>query len=675
MHDKCHIDIETYSEINLKKVGIYRYAEHPSTEIYVTCYCFDDGPVHCWIPREDLPRKLLRDLRKRIEERYENPGEIIVSPSCPKDLKSHAVSGGQMRAHNSAFERILLNAEAGRRIDFPPTNVSQWVCTAAKAAAHSLPRHLEGAAEQLETERKDALGKMDMMALCKPRTGKIKRYTVDNAPEKYLTTYTYCVDDVYAERGVDMELPDLSPREQRLFELDQKINDRGVAVDTEGVANVQVLIDEYKTFLEGKCREWTGLNPTQTAKLADWIRDNGYDIENLQAPTIKEALKDPDCPKKVKRVLRLRSVHSMKAVSKYDAIERSITLDDRLHGMFLYHGASTGRWSSLIVQLQNLFRPIIDDPDTAIEAFEAQDLEWIKALYDKDPMKVFASCVRGMLIAAEGNDLIAMDYAAIEARVVAWLAGQEDILEVFRDHGKVYEYTAAQIYKTPRSLELLKAMKKEFPERRFVGKIAVLALGYQGGKKAFAKMAKNYGVEIPEEQAEDIKKDWRSANDKIVRLWYEMEERAVAAVKEPGKVFALRNKKIMFKVEGKFLYMRLPSGRRLAYFKPRVDADDKLTYMGIDTYSRRWLRCSTYGGKLTENAVQAIARDLLAISMLKLDKKNYPIIGTVHDEVVLEVAKDFGSLDEVNEIMCDLPEWAEGLPVKAEGFRARRYRK
>ena len=671
MQTVCHIDIESYSEAPLKKCGHYHYAEHPSTEVMVVCYAFNDGPVHTWVPYS-VPRKVERGL-----EEGKGPGaQLYIDTECPPDLKTHIRKGRECRAHNSSFERTMLNGHPGTDIGFPHSEIEQWVCTAAQAAAVSLPRFLDGAAEQLGTPRKAAGGKADMMALCKPRSGKIKRYTPENAPDRYIGMILYCMDDVVAERGIDDAMPDLSPYEQKVFEMDQRINDQGVKADLDAVADVQVLISEYKVFLENQCSKWTGgLSPNQTAAMGNWIRENGYpQLENLQAATIKEALADPECPKNIRRVLQLRAIYSMKAVAKYTAIENAVCDDGRLHGMFMYHGAGTGRWSSTIVQLQNLFRPVISDPETAIDAFVERNLDWIRALYDTDPMKVFASCVRGVLVADMWADILAMDYAAIEARVLAWLAGQEDILEVFRGHGKVYEHTAARIFGLPDDVKSLKAMKYTHPDERFIGKVAVLALGYQGGKKAFAKMAKNYGVEIEEERAERIKLDWRKANPRIVRFWYSMEELAVAAVANPGKVYATKDRKIMFKVKGRWLFIRLPSGRRLAYYKPKLD-QGKLTYLGIDTYSRRWMRCTTYGGKITENVVQAISRDLLVHGMFGLEAKGYVIIGTVHDEVILEVPEEWGSEEEVAEILCDIPEWADGLPVRAEGFRAKRYRK
>lgn len=663
--DICHIDIESYSEAPLKKCGLYTYARHPSTEVLVLCYAFGDGPVNVWVPLDELPRSMIRNLKRGMDE----GAELYIQRTCPWDLEEHVTSGGECRAHNSQFERVMLNEHPGKDIGFPESTIEQWVCTAAKMAAHSLPRHLEGAANALGTHRKDTIGKSDMMALCKPRTGAVKRYTVDSDPARYLSMYFYCCDDVRAERGIDEEVPDLSWYERKVFEMDQRINDRGIRVDLAAVADAQVLVDEHKVELAALCRKWTGgIGPTQNKALADWVRDNGYDIENLQAPTIKEAVKDPACPREIRRVLQLISIYAMKAVSKYTAIENAVSTEDRLYGMFMYHGAGTGRWSSTIVQLQNLFRPVIKDADTAIELMTLRDLAFLKVMYDMDPMKVIASCIRGMLIASGDGDIIAMDYSAIEARVLAWLADEETILDIFRTHGLVYEYAASKIFHKP--------IDQVTEHERFIGKIAVLALGYQGGKNAFAKMAKQYGVEIPVEEAEIIKVKWREANAKIVKIWYELEEIAIAAVRFPGKSFSTKSKKIRFKVEGKFLYMYLPSGRRLAYFMPALDSEGKLTYMGIDTYSRKWQRCKTYGGKLTENAVQAIARDLLVNGMFNIEKHGvYSIIGTVHDEVITEVERGEGTKEELAALLCDIPRWADGLPVKAAGFKARRYRK
>lgn len=669
----CHVDIETFSKVNLKKTGVYSYAEDPSTEILVVCYKFGhDGPVNVWIPME--PDDFPEEARPKVDD----DAVLYVQPHCPDDIEEWAVLGGEFRAWNAMFERVVLRGPAGKRIGFPQVPAKQWFCTMAKAAAHSLPQALERAADACGTHPKDKTGGAVMLQLAKPRKpskkDKSERWTIDTHPLKYKLLYEYCEDDVRAESDLDRYIPELSPNEKRAYHLDQLINDRGVSIDLDKVADVQVLIDDYKGRLNEQCQNWTGVRATQRDKLVDWIREDAfYPIENMQVPTILEAVQDPGCPDHVKRVLRLYSTHNMKAVTKYSAMERAVCADARLRGMFAYHAASTGRWASRIVQLQNLYRPNKKvDPDLAIDMFQFRDLDYFKDFWEVNPMVAFASCVRGMLVPGPEKLLLCIDFSAIEARVVAWLAGQDDILQVFRDGKDVYVFTAAKIFRV--------SIEEVDDERRFIGKIAVLALGYQGGKKAFAKMAKQYGVDIDEDFADDIKVDWRAANTKIVNLWYDLEEAACAAIANPGNIYKAARGLLMFKVVGDWLYMRLPSGRRLAYYKPRLDSEGKPTYLGVDTYTRLWTRCKTYGGKLVENATQAVARDLLLFSMFNLEDAGYPLIGTVHDEVMMEIdecpeALWQSQLDAASEIMCRIPKWAGDLPVAAEGFVARRYRK
>lgn len=669
---KAHIDIESFSKTDLKKAGMYRYAEDTSTEITCLFYCFGDGPVHGWVPYGSIPEEAY-PLAGRVD------GEFHVQARCPHDLCQWVEDGKPLAAHNAAFERVMLNGLPGEKIGFPKTPAEQWFCTAAMAAANGLPRDLKRAAQEAGTHPKDDTGRGVMLQFAKPRkpTKNLpeSRFTPWNSPEKFRNLLHYCADDVRAERGLDDFLPDLPKRERQAYLLDQKINDRGIRVDVDAVRDVRALIAQYKANLEEACRNLTGgINPTQTAQLADWIREQGYDIENLQAPTVAEALVDESVPRQVSKVLKIRYLHAMKAVSKYDAIDRAVCKDGRLRGMFLFFGAATGRWAGRIVQLQNLHRGYLKDPDTAIEVYRERDLEWIRFLFEVEPMKVFASTVRGMLIPDPGRKFWAADYNAIEGRVLAWLAGQEDKLVVYRDHGKVYEYTGSRIYGLPLDVESLKRMKKRHPQARFIGKVAELACGYQGGKGAFAKMAHNFGVEVTEEEAVVHVQRWRDENPRIVRFWYALEESARAAVSRPGEVFGVSGNKIMFRRTGRFLHMRLPSGRKLTYLDPEV-RDGKLTYMGIDTYTRQWQRIDSFGGLLSQNATQAVAYDLLINGMLKLDAAGYDLVGSVHDEALGEVPEDQQDMDRICSIMCDLPKWADGLPLTADGFFADRYRK
>lgn len=702
-----HLDVESFSDADLKREGLYRYAANPSTDLLVVCYAFDDGPVLTWIPHEtgDLPAPLKHAIRATFPTSYR------LGATCPDDLADHIRSGGQVRAHNAAFERQVLNGPAGQRLGIPKLSIEQMVCTMAKCAAHGLPHALENAAKALGTHPKDDLGAYAMRYCCKRRADGT-RPTPHDEPERFLKLYAYCVDDVLAERAIDQAVPDLSPNEQKVWELDQRMNDRGWKVDMESVGNAQYLVGCLKAELAAECKCITGIGITQTGKLADWCREQGYSkLTDLQVGTVNEALKDDACPPHVKKVLSLFSTHNMKAVTKLDAVVKAAGDDGRLRGMFQYWGANTGRWSSKIVQLQNLYRPVIDDPEIAVEAFRTRNVEWLKALYTPPgSMKTIASTIRSMLVAADGHDLLFLDYAAIEARVNAWLWDEQWKLEAYRayDAGTgpdLYKLAYAKSFRIPVD-EVTKAQRQ-------IGKVMELALGYGGGASAFATMAKTYQLDLVEvaksaydvlppdvrEEAEGgwrwaqengrtagldertyvvcdaLKRLWRAAHPGIVAGWNALQESAVEAIRNPGEAFAVPNKRIMFRVDGQWLYMRLPSGRKLAYFRPRVDDDGTIGYMGVDTYTRQWCRTHTYAGKIDENADQAISRDLLASAKMRLERASYLPVGSVHDEPIMEIPEGFGSYDEAARIMCDSPKWAAGLPVAVEGHRAKRYRK
>lgn len=673
-HDLCHIDIETFSEVPLKKTGVYPYAESESTDVYIVSWAFDKESPKLWLPQPDVPDHIVNVIREKYNERYPDIHlPVYLGPECPDELLEHAEWEREFVAHNAGFERVILNGPAGQRIGFPHTEIKQWKCTAAKAAAMSLPRSLENVSIALGTRLKDTVGKNDMMALAKLRKGQTieDRQSWWNQSEKFINTVLYCVDDVWAERDVDWKLPDLKGKEKALYRLDQLINDRGVLVDMPSVEDVQFLILEYRTKLVEKCVEISGIKPGRTGALADWIREQGYDIENLQSDTMRAAIDDHDIPRRVRDVLLIRSLHAMKAVDKYTSMQAAACSDNRLRGMLMFLAAGTGRWSSVLVQLHNLYRPKINDPDTAIKAYAQRDLRWIAEMYDMAPMKVFASTVRGMLIAEDGCELISADYSSIENRLTTWYAEDEEKLDKIRSGVNMYKVAAADIFDMPHE-----DIKKDTPEYH-AGKIAELAFGFQGGHNAYMKMAKSYGVETTINEANGHKIAWREANKKTVRLWYKLDELAKAAIANPGDIYqGPRN--LLFKVEGDFLVIRLPSSRKLTYYKPRIEDDGQVTYMGIDTHTRRWMRCHAYGGKWTENIVQATARDILAYAMLRLEEAGYYIILTVHDEVVIETSQgtdEAYGLEDVCRIMCKGHEWTEGLPIEATGWREKRYRK
>lgn len=744
---RLHIDIESYSECNLKECGVYVYSEHSSTEILCVCFRFDDGAVHLWVPRWDLPLEAHQKLTARLDNKYGvDNWTYEVHPKCPAVFAEHLEADGEWAAHNSGFERTVINGHAGQDIGMPKLKIETSVCTAAKAATYGLPRDLGGATKAMKTYPKDDTGRNIMLKLCRPRSGKEKRYSIEENIDDYVHLYCYCADDVFAECGLDAALPDVSPTEREDWIISERINDRGVGVDLDRIADVQFLIREYKETLDRTCRQITGFAPTQREKIVDWVRANGYpQIPNMQADTVLHAVEDSNCPTAVKGILSLYSVYGMKAVAKFDAIEAAVAADFRIHGMMLYYGAGTGRWSSLIVQLQNLYRPKIDDPDTAISAYASRSLELIQFLYPGlDPMKVFASTVRGMLVPADGCDLAVLDFAGIESRFLAWLFDEEWKLAAFRARD-VDPRNNPDNYQLAygRGFNVDPSGVKGF--QRQIGKVMELALGYEGGVGAFVTMAPTYKVDLSEladkargalpEWALDaanwmwkkieckrgrpsglneriyttidgVKQVWRSLHPCVKQGWRDTLDAAKLAVKHPGKVYGIPNKKLMFQVRDRWLLMRLPSGRTLKYFEPELHDDRSdaeleriageveiaringvvyqaeddlakwhLTYMGVDAKTKQWRRESTYGGKIVENADQGGSNCLLRGAIRRVERHGYQTILTVHDEGAWEVNEGFGSMDELTKLVCANEPWAFDLPVTAEGYRAKRYRK
>jgi DNA polymerase bacteriophage-type len=694
------IDIETFSEENLKSAGLYRYAEHPSTDLLCVCWAFDDGPVSAWIPSADP------EFASQIStsECY----EVFIGPVVPTDLRLYIKKGGEVHAWNAAFERQVLNGPAGQRYGFPHITIEQTRCSMARSRHASMPGRLEDAANVLNADVKKRISGINAMRyLCKPRANGT-RPTIIEERERFLQLVPYCAADVAAERAVDALLPELSPEELRVYHFDQRVNDRGVLVDLAAVADMECLINEYKEQLKNQCMVLTGISPSKPGPLSEWIRSHGFaQLENLQADTVRQVIERTDVPENIKTVLKLYSTYGMKAVAKYPAIRKAVCADGRIRGMLMYYGAGTGRWSSFIVQIHNLFRPVIDDPEIAIEAARLRDLDWLRTLYPGvDPMKIFASCVRGMLIAAPGKEFVFPDFSGIEARWNAWLFNEEWKLDAYRayDRGE-----GPDLYVVAYARAFGVDPKTVTKAQRQIGKVLELALGYGGGVGAFVKMAASQRLDLStllnanipgdvtsaaadsfayaKEQGrvgkmdpdlwrvcEALKIMWRQAHPKIVQGWKDLEECSKLAVENPGKVYSVAKGRIKFKVESQWLVMRLPSGRKVRYFQPRI-TDGKLCYEGVDTVTRQWGSTSTYGGKLCENESQAGCRDLLVGAMLRFEATQIPVVMHVHDEPVLEVPLGALSDSEVDVTMCCAPDWAEGFPIDTEGHRGHRYRK
>ena len=699
---KLTIDIETFSRVNLKTAGLYRYAEDESTDLLCVCWAVDDGPVHSWIPSADPA------FCKDVEDMETDGGEVWPN-QLPVDLRALLLDKTvELHAWNAAFERQVLNGPAGQRYGFPKISIEQTRCSMARSRYSGLPGALENAAEALNAPNKKRITGINAMRyLCKPRADG-SRPTIAEERDRFMQLVPYCADDVRAERAVDAMLPEMSPKEIQVYHFDQRVNDRGVKVDLAGIADMEYLIDEYKSQLKDKCVALTGASPGRPAVLSAWIRNNGYpDLPNLQADTVRQLVEREDVPGAVKEVLKLYSTYNAKSVSKYAAIPKAVCKDGRLHGMLQYHVASTGRWSSFIVQLHNMFRPVIDDPETAVEAAKARDLDWLRCLYPGvDPMKVIASCVRSMFVAEEGKELVFPDFSGVESRWNAWLFNEEWKLEAYRayDRGEgpdLYVVAYARAF----GVDPASVTK---PQRQ-LGKALELAMGYGGGVGAFVKscaaqripLAEVVKAQIPDDvrreaienyefalsqgrgrdltaevwcACEGLKILWRRAHPRIVKGWQQLEQAAMLAVGNPGRVFEVAEGKIKFKVKDQWLCMSLPSKRLMRYFQPIIK-EGKLYYQGTDTVTRQWGLTSTYGGKLCENEDQGGCRDLLVDAMLAFEDAGHPVVAHVHDEVVMEV--DINSLPEkeVRSIMCTVPEWAAGFPLAVEIQSGPRYRK
>jgi DNA polymerase len=631
---KIHFDFETYSECDIRKTGAWIYSMHPTTEVQCMAYAVDDQEPVLWLPDQPIP-------------------DWVTNPKA------------ELHAWNSFFEYVIWT----HVLKWPEVPIQRWHDTAAQAAALALPRSLAGCGEALNLssdQKKNKRGSYLINKLCKPF--RKKRFTDE---ELFKELCEYCVQDVVAEREIAKVLRPLSAEEREVWLLDQIINIRGVYVDLPNIKHATKLIDKITYELNEEIKEITDgelEDVTKRQRVLDYCSRLGYPLAKYDKKYLEERLANNGIPPTIKRIIQIRQQLGKTSTKKYESLETLTDPNNRVHGLLMYHGASTGRWAGKHFQPQNLPRPSFSDIDTCINLFKMEDPEILSLLYD-DPMEALSSCVRGMITTPPGKILMVADYSAIEARVLAWLAGQDDVTQVFRGHGKIYEHTASQIYN--------KDMDDISKDERFVGKVATLALGYQGGKIAFQSMAKNYSVQIDEEMATRVVTDWRSANKQITSLWKHIEQAAIATVKNPCKPQEYRG--IRFSCHSGFLFCQLPSKRQIAYYDPEIGegmyGNQQVTYMGVNGVTRKWERTATYGGSLVQSIVQAVARDLLAFAMLNIEKAGYEIVLTVHDEIIAEVDKSTGSVEEFEVLMEKLPEWAEGLPLKAEGYSCARYQK
>lgn len=702
----------------LEAVGLAVYAQHPSTEILSLSY---------WLPDN-----------KGV--RHWKPGD-----APPHDLWAWMQAGGKMEAHNSGFEFYIWYYVAYARLGWPLVHQDQFRCSMAKARAYCLPGGLEKIGNILcipEELKKDRNGKSLIDKLSKPQSPTKKnpaqRFYPHTAPELFNQFYRYNQQDTFAEMAISERMPDLTPDELELWLLDQRINLRGVHIDRYSLDNCIEIIRQATIKYESELRTITGgrvKTASEGKKMLQFLAENGTYLHNLEAETVEEILdksEGRDLPPLCRRVLEIRAVLASASVKKIFAIARQLGFDDRLRELFVYCGADrTGRFSGRGAQPQNLYKygpdvrrcdgeilegpvggpcnalywaklnscPVcgtqeqfsepdewgIDGVELALSHIAKRDLNLLEAMWG-DPFKVVAGCLRGLFIAAPGADLIASDFSAIEAVVLAQLAGEQWRLEVFRTHGKIYETTLSMITGEPLQdvIDFKKRTGKHHPLRNQFGKIPELASGYQGSVGAW----KSFGADEymnDDEILANVRK-WRAASPNIVNFWYNIERAAKMAIENPGQAFQYRG--IAYQVGNDILHCLLPSGRMLYYWRPKLIPDRlpsgkptmKITYMGMNSDYKKgpkdWIELDTYGGKLTENIVQAVSRDILAYSMKNVERAGYAVVMHVHDEIVSEVLQGTGSVQEFERIMSILPPWAANWPLKVGGgWRGRRYRK
>lgn len=645
------IDIETFSDIDLGKCGVYRYTDSPNFDFLLFSYSIDEGPVQ------------LVDLASGEEI----PQEIIDAILCTEIIKT---------AFNANFERVALmrylSCKFKRVVYLHP---SSWRCSEVQAAMLGLPLHLEGVAKVLNLDaQKMSEGKALIRYFCIPckataANGGRTRNLPTDAPDKWELFKQYNIRDVEVELEIRKKIQDypIPESEQALYELDQRINDRGFRVDMDFVMQAITCDKQFTVAATEKAYELTGLeNPNSVAQLKDWLSERGVEVESLSKKNVKELVSETEG--EVEEALKLRLLMAKTSVRKYEAIERAVCLDGRVHGLFQFYGANrTGRFAGRLVQVQNLPQNHLVDLKLARDLVREGRFDDVELLFGNTP-GVLSELIRTAFIPKEGHRFIVSDFSAIEARVLSWLAGEKWRMEVFQSHGKIYEASASQMFHVP-----IDEITKGSPLRQ-KGKISELACGYGGGIGALKSMgALEMGVE--EQELQGLIDNWRRANPHIVKFWWEVDKMAIKAVKERTST---RTHGIIFTYRSGMLFVTLPSGRDLVYVKPKLLLNkfgrEGLTYEGIGT-TKKWERIETYGPKIVENIVQAASRDLLAEAMIRLDKEGFNIVAHVHDEVICEVPYGKSSVEEVCNIMSESPKWSEGLPLDADGYECDFYQK
>lgn len=658
------IDIETKSDIDIGKAGAYKYAQSEAFEILLFAYMEDDEEVKIvdFTEGETIPNDIVAALQ--------NPGII-------------------KHAYNAAFEWYCLS-QVGYK-----TDLSQWQCTMVHGLYCGYTAGLEATGNAIglpQDKKKLTAGRALIKYFCTPckptksNGGRLWNLP-QHDPDKWELFVEYCKQDVVTEREIEKRLAmfPVPEDEWNLWRLDVEMNALGVRVDNSMISGALSINTESNEALIEEAKELTGLdNPNSTAQVLPWLcKVTGMDIPNLQKATVEELLND-DIPDDARHMLKLRQQIGKTSIKKYETMKTAVCDDERIRGIMQFYGANrTGRWAGRLVQMQNLPRNYINTLDTARHLIQQANYKGLKLVYGNVP-DALSQLIRTTFIPSEGNKFVVADFSAIEARVIAWLAGETWVNEVFATHGKIYEATASQMFGVP--VERIKKGNPEYDLRQ-KGKVATLALGYQGGANALIAMgALNMG--IPEDELPDIVTKWRQANPNIVQTWYAIEKAAVECISTamPTRPFIRGSAPVSgieFRLEHDLIYghtfltVLLPSGRKLYYAEPFLNENKfgkyAVHYYGVNA-QKKWSVESTYGGKLTENIVQAIARDCLAVTLMRISERGYDIVFHVHDEVIIDAPQE-RSLDEICNIMATPIDWAPGLILKGAGFESNYYMK
>lgn len=675
-HKPATIDFESRSACPIRTHGSWRYSLDPSTDVLCLAFrlpMWPKGETALWHPA--FPSLGMPEAGE--DELYE--------------LFAWICDGYLIEAHNAWFERGIWANVMVPKFGWPAVEHRQWRCSAAKCAAHALPRGLEEAGDALGLMiRKDTAGGKVMKKLAKPRKPRKKEretwaklHGEEPHPVLYWESaelldqlFSYCRQDVLAEEAISEAVPDLSPQELEVYLEDQLMNERGFGLDRDAISAAQALLEQEQTLLNGEIAiitEGAVTKATQRAKLLQWCESQKAPLWDTKAETVDAVLLIDNLPAPVRRALTVLRALGRSSTAKYEKMSYWICPDDRAHGGLLYHAASTGRWGGQGIQPQNFPKGGLSDfdMDYVWEVLKLQDRWLIETI--GPVMEVLSQALRGAIVPSPGKRLYVADYAAIEARVLLWLAGDDEALNIFRRGDDIYCDFAASIYGRP----VTKADKAE----RSMGKVGILGLGYQMGASRFVDTCASYGITIDEPFAVEVVTAYREKYHRVKALWEEQEFRAIQAVRNPG--YEIPTGHITWTSDGKYLYCVLPSGRKLAYPEPEVrrvmtswgTRREQLTFCGVNALNRKWDRQHTYGGMLVENMTQAVARDLLADAGLRCEASGiYQPVLTVHDELIAE-GEPGRDVREFELIMSQTPRWAEGCPVKAEGFSAERYHK